>query len=223
MQTPAEKKLVHQLYDFIRERQNESNLPLILNIAAGQSISIERQLTNLGCKYVCDRIDIDDCSVKFSTVRDSWICSVEEMTPLKSGEYLAAFANYLLEHVMDIQKMCSEIYRILRPSGIFIASIPNLTAPEFILARHTPLWFHKKVRRAEAWETHYSWKTIEELVKIFETNGFIKQYIKYWSFTEGYLWRYPLVSTFSRQYDRIISKTKIKRLMGNVCIVFKKF
>lgn len=223
MQTPAEKKLVHQLYDFIRERQNESNLPLILNIGAGQSISIERQLTNLGSKYVCDRIDIDDCSVKFSTVRDSWICSVEEMTPLKSGEYLAAFANYLLEHVMDIQKMCSEIYRILRPSGIFIASIPNLTAPEFILARHTPLWFHKKVRRAEAWETHYSWKTIEELVKIFETNGFIKQYIKYWSFTEGYLWRYPLVSTFSRQYDRIISKTKIKRLMGNVCIVFKKF
>ena len=85
MQTPAEKKLVHQLYDFIRERKNESNLPLILNIGAGQSISIERQLTNLGCKYVCDRIDIDDCSVKFSTVRDSWICSVEEMTPLKSG------------------------------------------------------------------------------------------------------------------------------------------
>ena len=143
------------------------------------------------------------------------------MAPVKSGEYVSAFANYVIEHIKDIKKMCREIHRILIPSGTFIASIPNPIAPEFVLARHTPLWFHKKVRQEEAWETHYLY-TIEDLINIFENNGMAKQSLKYWSFTEGYLWRYPLLSTFSRLYDRSITRMSIKRMMGDVCIVFKK-
>ena len=222
MQTPAERELVHQLHDVLRDRQDEANVPLILNIGAGRTILIEKQLSDLGCKYLCDRIDIDDCSIEFPTVRHSRICSVEEMTPLKSGEYLASFANYVLEHVMDIQEASREICRILRPSGLFITSLPNPSAPEFIVARNTPLWFHKKVSKAEAWETHYSWNSLHELVEIFKTNGLDVQSIKYWSFTEGYLWRYPVVNSLSRLYDRIITGSGVKRLMGNVCAVFKK-
>lgn len=85
------------------------------------------------------------------------------MHPIKSREYNAAFSNYLLEHVRDLNKAASEIYRILKNGGIYVASVPNLTAPEFILAKLTPLWFHKIVRRGEAWETHYAFKNIKAL------------------------------------------------------------
>ena len=221
MQTPAEKELVHQLHMTITKNQDKSDPPLILNIGAGKSVSIENQLNDLGCKYISDRIDIDKCCVEFPSFRNSCISTAENMAPVKSGEYVSAFANYVIEHIKDIKKMCHEIHRILIPSGTFIASIPNPIAPEFVLARHTPLWFHKKVRQEEAWETHYLY-TIEDLINIFENNGMAKQSLKYWSFTEGYLWRYPLLSTFSRLYDRSITRMSIKRMMGDVCIVFKK-
>jgi len=78
------------------------------------------------------------------------------------------------------------------------------------------------VRRKEAWETVYSHNCIPELIEIFEVNGLIRHDAKYWSYTEGYLRRYPLVSTFSRLYDRFVSASQLKQLMGNVCITFKK-
>jgi SAM-dependent methyltransferase len=222
MQTPAEKELVAALCDFIRQKQTKNTVPLLVNIGAGQSVSIEKQLTDGGCSFVCDRIDVDDCRVKFPAVRHCWTCSAETMMkPLKSGKYSAAFANYVLEHVQDIPGMCREIYRILKPSGLFIASIPNPSAPEFIVSRHTPLWFHKKVRQEDAWETHYQY-TIEELVKIFESRGFVNESVQYWPFIYGYLWRYPVAGTFSRLYDRLVAGMKMQRWMGDVCAVFRK-
>ena len=222
MVSPAEKELVRQLHDFLDVKDNNINIPSILNIGAGQSTSIEKQLSSLECKYRCDRIDIEDCSVTFPTVRHCWIGSVEEMTLVGSNEYVASFANYVLEHVLDLHKAAREIHRVLRSSGIFVASLPNTIAPEFLLAKRTPLWFHKMARRIEAWETFYSYNNIPELIEIFKVNGFILHDAKYWSFTEGYLTRYPLVSTISRLYDRFVSTSQIKQLMGNVCITFKK-
>ena len=222
MQTPGEKELVSQLYDFLRGMQNNNVLPLILNIGAGRSIAIERQLTELGGHYICDRTDIDDCSVEFPTVRHSYRCPTEDMTPLGSGIYSAAFANYVLEHVTDIHKASAEISRVLRPSGVFVTSVPNPSAPEFLVAKHTPFWFHKSVRKMEAWETHYAWDSIGELIDVFKGRGLHVIELKYWSFTEGYLWRYPILNFISRIYDRTVTKSQITRLMGNVCVVFKK-
>jgi SAM-dependent methyltransferase len=223
MQTPAEKELVYQIASFINKRQVINNTHCrLLNIGAGKSVSIEQQLSDLNCHYVCDRIDVNDCTVDFPTTRNCWETSAEDMTPLKTGEYFLAFANYVIEHIIDIQKMCSEIHRVLCPSGIFIASIPNPSAPQFIFAKHTPLFFHKLIRRGEAWETHYSYNNIEKLVENFEANGFDKQGICYWSFTEGYLWKYPIIREFSRLYDRIVTKINHKLLLSDVCVVFKK-
>jgi SAM-dependent methyltransferase len=138
------------------------------------------------------------------------------------NEYAASFANYVLEHVLDLHKAAREIHRVLRSSGIFVASLPNTNAPEFLLARRTPLWFQKMVRRTDAWETVYSNNNIPELIEIFNVNGLIVQDAKYWSYTEGYIRRYPLVSAFSRLFDRFVSPSHIKQLMGNVWITFKK-
>ena len=95
MASPAEKELVRQLNDFLDGKDNNINIPSILNIGAGQSTSIEKQLSSFECKYQCDRIDIEDCRVTFPTVRHCWISSVEEMTMLGSNTYEASFANYV--------------------------------------------------------------------------------------------------------------------------------
>lgn len=179
MQTPAEIHLVNQTCTFINNYTNDANPCRILNIGAGLSLSIEKQISCRGVKYVEDRIDIEDCKVAYRTIRQSWTRSVENMKPVAS-KYPLAFANYVLEHVQDIHKAASEIARVLHPSGTFVTTVPNPSAPEFIVARHTPLWFHKKIRHAEAWETIYAFNNISELLKVFERNGLVTMDVRYW-------------------------------------------
>ncbi len=221
MQSPAEKHLVGQLSTFLKEQKGDSPA-LILNVGAGRSLSIEKQLSQLGCQYISDRVDIEDCGVVSPVVGTCWVCSVEDMRPIGSGRYQAAFANFVLEHVQDLQKASREISRVLGPSGIFTASVPNTVAPEFVVARLTPLWFHKVARRTDAWETSYSYRGIPELIEVFEGSGFITQEVRYWPGLEGYLRQYPAIGILGQIYDRIVSASKIRNLMGQVCIVLKK-
>ncbi len=80
------------------------------------------------------------------------------MHPVKSNKYDAAFSNYVLEHVQNLNKAASEVYRVLKPGGIYVTSVPNPAAPEFLLSKLTPMWFHELIRREKAWHTHYSFR-----------------------------------------------------------------
>jgi SAM-dependent methyltransferase len=220
MQTPAERHLIKQISEFLC--RNQGNAPPILNIGAGRSTVIEQTLNGSGYTFICDRIDVEDCKVEFPNAGSAWQCPVEKMTPLESGHYAAAFANYVLEHVRDLKMAASEIFRVLKPGGLFITSVPNLTAPEFLIARNAPAQLQKLMTQGKGFETSYSWQTIGDLTRVFEGAGFVVEETAYWAFTEGYLWRYPVVNAISRLYDRAVSKSGFKHMMGNVCITLKK-
>lgn len=222
MQTPAENYLVQTLVSFLNSHESGADEQLILNAGAGQSVSIERQLLQAGCRYRCDRIDIEDCNVDFPTAGDSWEGSIDDMKPLNSGHYIAVFANYVFEHVENLRGAAQELYRVLAPGGLFVATMPNVMAPEFIVARHTPLWFHKAVRQQHAWETKYAYGSISELLDVFLDNSFKVVEEKRWPFVEGYLGKYPIVGGLGRLYDNTLSTLKFRRYMGDVCIVLQK-
>ena len=214
--------MVEQIGAFLHKQQTEENTPRVLNIGAGQSLSIEQQLRQLGCRYTCDRVDIEKCRVDFATVNNCWQCSVEDMSPLASDHYQVAFANYVLEHVKDLKNASCEIHRVLAPHGLFATTIPNVLAPEVWIARHTPLWFHKRIRKGHAWETQYSYANISDLLGHFTRLGFVVQKEEYWPHIKGYLHRYPIANTLGQLYDQIIDLIGTKRLMGHVCIVLEK-
>lgn len=222
MQTPAEKFLVQNLVLSLKTREGDISKRRILNVGAGKSSSIERQLSEAGCKYICDRMDVEDCVVDFPTVGNCWHCSIDDMKPINSKQYHAAFANYVFEHVENLKAAAKEIYRILSRDGIFIATIPNTSAPEFILSKHTSLWFHKFISRRQAWETKYAYSRISDLLDIFLDAGFGIEAEKYWPFVEGYLWRYPALHILGKLYDRLVSAINARHLMGQVCIILRK-
>lgn len=223
MQTPAERFMVQTIACYLNSRQNSSDIPRVLNVGAGQSTSIEQQLNELGCRYACDRIDVENCRVDFSPVGECWQCSVTDMQPVQSSHYLVAFGNYVLEHVDGLEKASQEAYRVLVPGGCFAATIPNVLAPEFVLARHTPLWFHGLVRKgAHVWETEYAYRSVPELITIFVDNGFQVESEGYWPLVQGYLYQFPILNTIGRLYDQLISICDYKRFMGQACIVLKK-
>ncbi|MCK4413362.1 MAG: methyltransferase domain-containing protein [Candidatus Eisenbacteria sp.] len=222
MQTPAERHLVQTLASFLNSRETASDAPRILDAGAGQHLSILQQLTPLGCRYVCDRTDIDGCEVDFPSVGECWTCPIDDMRPVSSGRYVAVFANYVLEHVENLAGASQEIHRVLAPGGLFVATVPNTLAPEFLLARHTPLWFHNAVRGGHAFPTQYAYKSISELLDFFRAVDFQLEEERRWSFAEGYLFKYPIASTLSRLYDRTVLACRCGWLMGQVCLVLQK-
>jgi SAM-dependent methyltransferase len=222
MQTPAERHLIRRLTDSLSKAAAGSGTPLLLNIGAGRSTQIEEALIASGCRFVCDRMDVEACAADLPVVGRCLQCSVEDMKTIESGVYEAAFANYVLEHVGDPARAGLEIFRVLKPEGIFVTTVPNLTAPEFFVARHAPAGLQRVMTRGRGFHTCYAWGTIGDLAARFERSGLVVDEVKYWAFTEGYLGRYAVAGHLSRVYDRIVSGIGLKRLMGNVCITFRK-
>lgn len=221
--TPAFSYLLEKLKEFLNEYQNRyNNKATILNIGAGKSSLIEKRLVESGVIFTCDRIDIENTKLNGSCIRNSYQCSVEDMYPLGSEHYDAAFANYVLEHVKDLDKSASEIFRVLKPGGVFIASIPNPTAPEIVISRITPLWFHKLVAGKDSYDTHYSFTSINKLCNKFKRHGFNVSEIFYRSFLFGYMEKYIILNRIATFYDGILNALNMKYLMDNVCVVFQK-
>ncbi len=223
MQTPGEKYLIEYLIKSIKRLGRKAN---IINIGANTSLVIEKELDEAGCDFVEDRTDIIDSSVEYKKFSKRYICSVEKMDEVEKNKYDIAFANFVLEHIPDLNSSASEINRIIKNGGSFVTSIPNPQAPEFVISKFTPHSFHQWIRGEgeghEAHETEYSYKSVGEFVKIFESKGFKLKEEFFKPFTFGYLYRFPIVNIFSKIYDKLILKTGARRLMGNVCLVFEK-
>jgi SAM-dependent methyltransferase len=223
MQTPAELCLIDSLRAYLADRP-PADVPRILNIGAGESTVIEQTLVEAGCRFVCDRLDVVDCNAGAGAPgRGRFICcSVEDMKDVENGTYSAAFANYVLEHVGNLDRASSEIFRVLVPGGLFMASVPNLTAPEFVVARHAPAGLQRLVTRGRGFHTCYAWSTIDDLAGTFEAKGFVELERRHWAFTRGYLESYPVLGTLSALYDGLVAGLGVERFMGNVFLVFKK-
>lgn len=228
MQTPGEISLIKHCVDFLSKYPSTGNYAHLLNVGAARSTVIEEELVRQGLNFICDRTDIEACEVDKPYVGKCFQVSVEEMKPLESEEYDLVFANYVLEHVGNIERALEEIWRVLKSNGLFVLSTPNPAAPEFLISKYTPLWFHQIMRGKQeeeghrAYETVYAYPTITSLVKIAQQAGFSLEKADYYSFTYGYLHRFPVLKTMSTWYDNVINKSRQQRLQGNVCLVFRK-
>lgn len=231
MQTPAEKYLIEHvrnvLNDTASRRHGSGGDVRILNIGAGKSTVIENSIQNgSSAQFICDRVDVSDCSVQHPRAGEYFVASVESMPRVPSARYDIAFANYVFEHVSDLSAAAAEVHRVLKPNGLFVTTLPNTSAPEFRLSKHTHTAFHQLLKGGgeghHAHETHYAYRSIQEFVTIFNQHGFTTVEIRYWSHTFGYLYRFPVLCHLSRFYDAVINRLRAKHFMGNVCIIFKK-
>ena len=221
----ANKYLIQALITELHNRQSVSNhTPRIMNIGGSKKVFFEDNLTNAHCNYIADRIDIEDCTVTHQHIEKCLKCSVESMHPINSDQYDLVFANWVLEHVSDLNVASKEINRILKPAGKFYATIPNPAAPEFLFAKLTPLWIHKMMRGrdVDAWETYYAYSNIKEVIMIFKNTGLKLLEVKYFPAIDIYLARFPMLGFMGSLYANIISKLNIRPLLGHTCIVFEK-
>ncbi len=199
----------------------------IINIGAGKDIIIDESLLSDKYSFVCDRVDIEKHQISAEYMGDIYHYSIESMPAVGSDKYIAAFACYVLEYVPNVPAAASEIYRVLKPSGIFATTFSNPTAPEFVLAKLVSLKFHKRVKSffhggKDPWETRYAFKNVDTLIEIFQKAGFRTLKVKYYSGLESHLRRFYLVRILARLYDKIMEALKPRKLMNTVVVEFQK-
>jgi len=194
----------------------------MLHIGCADELEIENELSSCGTNFISDRLDIESRQVSHPNLGQQWKASVENMVPVATGQYDAAVANWVLEHVADLNAAAGEIFRVLKRRGRLFVTCPNPRALEFRLSRHTPLAFHQVFSTHRAYETHYSYQSIEALTEIFEKKGFRLRKANYQPAYELYLWRYPVINVLARGWDWVLCRLSKTRLRGHVFICFEK-
>jgi len=220
LKTEAESFLVRTLVDYLHGM--DSGTPHLLNVGAADSLSIEKQLLEAGARFVVDRVDVDAYEIREPYVGKTWTASAERMPEVPSDTYDVAFANFVLEHVSDLDSAATEILRVLRKGGIFVASTVNVRAPEFWISSHTPLWFHEFVRGHRAWATAYSYSSVEELAQKFQRAGFAVEQLRWFPVVGAYLHRVPVLNVLAQLYDATLKGLKLNSMLGNICLVLRK-
>jgi SAM-dependent methyltransferase len=97
-----------------------------------------RRVLDIGCRYgtLTSRyaagnevvgIDVDKEALDTTAelgIETIW-ADAEEPLPFDDGSFDIVVAGELLEHVRDPEALVAEAYRVLRPGGTFVGSVPN--------------------------------------------------------------------------------------------------
>lgn len=84
----------------------------------------------------------------------------DDMPYLSDASVDMVLCNNVLEHVTDPTRFFSEIYRVLKPSGLFLSKTPNRFHYVALVAGVTPIWFHKLYNRVRGREEEDTFPTL---------------------------------------------------------------
>ena len=108
--------------------------------------------------------------------------------PYPDKTFDAVVSGEVLEHVPDDVSAITEFYRVLRPGGICVASVPAFPA----------LW-----DLSDKWAGHLRRYTKEGLINLFEKKGFIIEDVRSWGFP------------FVRLYHRFLYMPHIRKRISS--------
>lgn len=81
--------------------------------------------------YQCVGIDLIDYSIaqtkRNAPKAEAFVHSADDLSIFKDGEFSAVVALHLVEHLPNPENTVSEVYRILKPNGVFLFATPNPT------------------------------------------------------------------------------------------------
>jgi SAM-dependent methyltransferase len=100
--------------------------------------TLPRPVLDVGCgdghfgQSVWDRIEVGVdrdmsqlCEAKKRNVYDALFCADANFLPFGDASFATVVSNSVIEHIPDIRRTISEIYRVLREGGQFIFSVPT--------------------------------------------------------------------------------------------------
>lgn len=90
--------------------------------------------------------------------------------PFKNNTFSTAVSNCVLEHIPDLENTLSEVYRVLKPKGLFLTSVVAKPWEEYFFGNKIFGDLYKRwMRRKQA---HHNMNTLHQWKNLFFNGGF---------------------------------------------------
>jgi SAM-dependent methyltransferase len=137
------------------------------------------------------------------------------LTPLPSDYFDVVISKHVLEHVADPVAFFTDVARVLKPGGLFLAVTPGGAHYVTVGARLTPLWFHQRYNKArgtaeiDVFPTVYRANSRRDLRRLASQVGLEIVEIKFQEGRPEYL-RFNAVTYFvGMVYERLVNALRL--------------
>jgi SAM-dependent methyltransferase len=184
----------------------------VLDLGAGAGIVKQMNFKEVAGR-VCG-IDVDPRVVDNPFLDEAQVASAEQI-PYPDKTFDVVFADNVLEHLTDPERVFREVHRVLRPGGRFLAKTPNRRHYVALMARLSPHWFHRAYNRlrgrsiVDTFPTRYLANSPRAIVELASKSGLE---IETLSLIEGrpeYLRISPATYFLGYLYERAVNSTQL--------------
>ena len=188
----------------------------LLDLGAGAGII--PQMNFRGKVFKVSGIDPDQRVVD-NPYLDDGVVGVGENLPYANDSFDVVIADNVLEHFEKPDAVFSEVRRVLKRNGLFIAKTPNKSHYVPLIARLSPHWFHEYVNKfrgrkeADTFPTFYKANSANDIKHLASISGFDVIDINLIEGRPEYLRKIPVLNMIGLLYERIV----------NSCDLFSNF
>jgi SAM-dependent methyltransferase len=194
---------------------------VVLDLGAGAGIVPQMNFKGLSSR-VCG-VDPDPRVTQNPYIDDGRI-GFGENIPWPNNTFDLIFSDNVLEHLIEPNKVFFEVQRVLKPGGVFLAKTPNKWHYVPLIARITPLWFHRIVvswrgRKGEdVFPTQYRANTAGDISRHATAAGLKLDRVFYIDGRPEYL-RFSFITyLLGFGYERLVSRFHFLRFFRVVLI-----
>jgi SAM-dependent methyltransferase len=143
--------------------------------------------------------------------------------PFPDSEFDLVFSDNVMEHLENPESVFAEVFRVLKPGGIFMAKTPNRKHYMPMISSITPKQFHvfynglRGRDESDTFPTYYRCNSAAKVRSLSAETGFLVQSIDLVESRPEYLRLTSITYIFGLLYERIVNYVEL--LAGLRCVL----
>lgn len=184
---------------------------VVLDLGAGAGIVPAMNFRGLSAR-VCG-VDLDPRVLENPMLDEGRVSDAGEI-PYPDGSFDVVFSDNVMEHIAEPIAVFREVYRVLKPNGIFLFKTPNKNHYMPAIARLTPHRFHQFVNRlrgraeVDTFPTLYRANSKGQVSRLAAETGFQIEQLSRIEGRPEYLRFNPVTYLVGAAYERLVNSAE---------------
>jgi SAM-dependent methyltransferase len=185
---------------------------VVLDLGAGAGIVPEMNFKGLVSR-MCG-VDLDPRVAQNPFLDEGKVADASSI-PYSAQAFDMVFADNVMEHLEDPDAVFAEIFRVLKPRGVLLFKTPNAAHYMPLIARLTPLGFHRFINRlrgraaVDTFPTRYKANSAAQVRRIAKRAGFEVGRIAFTESRPEYLRIFAPLYLVGFLYERLVNSSRL--------------